>query len=262
MSNIQVMPDGAKQIKDMKLDSDSLIYNQHRFHTKQLSYQAPIAGTVYGVLLNDKRYVQSMDKAFHQAPYNNPPVHPVMYLKPINTINGHLKAIPMPKGETVVQINAAVGMVIGKTAVNVTVEDALDYVSGYTIVNDVSIPHNDFHRPNIKNKVRDGFCPIGPWIMEKKAIPNPNALTMRVNINEEIKQEIHTKHVVREAANLLSEISEFMTLTEGDVLLLGIFDGAPHAQIGDTVRIDVEKIGSLENTIVSEVEWTSGGDVS
>lgn len=252
MTYVQVMVDGSKQIKEMKLDTDALIYNKHRYHPKQLSYQAPTKGAIYGTLLNDENYVKGMDDTFHQKPYNNPPAHPVMYMKPINTVNGHLKSIPMPKGETVVQINAAIGMVIGKTAVRVGVDDAFDYVSGYTVVNDVSIPHSDFHRPNIKNKVRDGFCPVGPWIVRKQAIPYPNDVTIGVFINDEMKQEIHTKHVVRDAATLLSEVSSFMTLTEGDVLLLGIFDGAPNAQLGDTVRIEVENIGSLENTIVSE----------
>src|SRR5699024_8075072 len=111
--------------------------------------------------------------------------------------------------------------------------DAFDYVAGYTIVNDVSIPHHTFHRPNIKHKVRDGFCPVGPWIVEKNAIPDPNDVTINVSINGEVKQEIRTNDVVRNAAKLLSDVSAFMTLKKGDVLLLGIFDQAPYAQIGD-----------------------------
>src|SRR5699024_1255726 len=137
----------------------------------QFTYQAPTTGTIYGVLLNDQNYVKEHETAFHQKPYNHPPVHPVMYIKPTNTVNGHRKPIPMPKGETVVQINASIGMVMEKNAINVSEIDAFDYVAGYTIVNDVSIPHHTFHRPNIKHKVRDGFCPVGPWIVEKNAIP-------------------------------------------------------------------------------------------
>lgn len=256
MTHVQVMMDGSKQLKEMEIESGSLIH-----HSSEWSYQAPTTGTIYGMLMNDKNYVEAMDGTFHHEPYHHPPIHPIMYIKPINTVNGHLKEVPMPKETTSVQINATLGMVIGKTAVNVAVDEALDYVSGYTIVNDVSILHDHFHRPNIKNKVRDGFCPIGPWIVEKKALPNPNNVTIRVSVNGEMKQEINTRHVVREVPEVLSDVSSFMTLTPGDVLLLGIFDGAPNAHIGDTVRIEIDGVGALENSIVSEDEWVSGGDV-
>src|SRR5699024_6068286 len=117
--------------KEMILDSGALIYNGHRYHLEQLSYQAPVTGTIYGILLNDKTFVTGMDDEFHQAPYNKPPRHPVMYIKPINTVNGHRKSIPMPKGEPVLEMNASIGMVLDKTASNVTVADALDHIAGY-----------------------------------------------------------------------------------------------------------------------------------
>lgn len=262
MTRVQVMVDGSTLTQEMKLDldSDALIYNEHRYHLEQLTYRAPTTGTLYGILLNDKKFVDEMDAEFHQAPYNKPPAHPVMYIKPINTVIGHRKHIPMPKGETVVQNNAAIGMVMKQTASNVSIDNAYDYVAGYTIVNDVSIPHDTFHRPNIKNKVRDGFCPVGPWIVDKNAISDPNDIIINVSVNGDVKQKIHTRDVVRNAAELLSEVSAFMTLAKGDVLLLGIFEGAPLAQIGDTVHIQVDGIGTLENTIVPDAEWVPGGD--
>lgn len=261
MTCVQVMTDSSKQLKEMELESDTLIYNGRRYRSSDLSYQAPSTGTIYGILMNDRDYIEKMEPHFHQEPYHHPPVHPVMYIKPINTVNAHHNSIPMPEGETDVQVNATLGMVIGKTAVNVAQNDALDYVAGYTIVNDVSIPHNDFHRPNIKNKVRDGFCPIGPWIVGGDTIQDPNDIKIYVSVNSNVKQVIDTNQVIRKASELLSEVSSFMTLREGDVLLLGIFDGAPIAHVGDTVRIDADEIGSLENTIVKEAESIAGGDV-
>lgn len=261
MTRVQVMVDGAKQMKEMELESDTLIYNGLRYEPGDLSYQAPCTGTIYGVLMNDRDYVEKMESTFHKEPYHHPPVHPILYIKPINTVNAHKKYIPMPEGEDEIQVNGTLGMIIRKTTVNVTPENALEYVAGYTIVNDISIEHNDFHRPNIKNKVRDGFCPIGPWIVRSDRIPDPNDIKIRVSVNDNVKQVIDTSQVIRKASALLSEISTFMTFREGDVLLLGIFDGAPIAQVGDTVRIDVDEIGSLENRIIKETEPAVGGGV-
>src|SRR5699024_3503631 len=90
---------------------------------------------------------------------------------------------------------------------------------------------------------------------------DPNDIKIRVSVNDNVKQVIDTSQVIRKASALLSEISTFMTFREGDVLLLGIFDGAPIAQVGDTVRIDVDEIGSLENRIIKESEPPVGGGV-
>ena len=158
-------------------------------------------------------------------------------------------------------MGAALGVVIGKKAVKVEAESALHYVSGYTIVNDVSIPHSNYHRPAVKQKARDGFCPIGPWIMDRDEISDPNHLGIRVFINGELRQESNTANLIRSVARSIADITEFMTLDEGDLLLMGVPERAPLAKVGDTVRLEIDEIGYLENTLVSESDYMSGGAI-
>ena len=152
------------------------------------------------------------------------------------------------------EMGAALGLVIGKQAVAVDEENALTYVAGYTIVNDVSVPHDSVYRPAVQHKARDGFCPIGPWIIDRQEVDNPDDLTIRVFINDKLQQENSTSNLIRSVSRLLADVTEFMTLSPGDVLLVGVPEEAPQAKVGDKIRIEIAGIGSLENVIVDERE--------
>lgn len=121
---------------------------------------------------------------------------------------------------------------------------------GYTVANDVSIPHSSVYRPAIKEKARDGFCPIGPWIVENEEIPNPDDLDITVHINGELKQQQTTRNLIRSVDELIAEVTSFMTLYEGDTLLIGVPENPPLARNGDVVKITIAGIGSLENQVV------------
>jgi 5-oxopent-3-ene-1,2,5-tricarboxylate decarboxylase/2-hydroxyhepta-2,4-diene-1,7-dioate isomerase len=254
MSKAIVKFKGSLNINEVEVDpkSHSINLNNMQVTTHQTSLDAPISGTVYGTLLNYKGELEALGSAVHEAPYNQPPKAPVLYIKPINTITGFHTPIPLPSDVPELQIGAALGVVIGKNATNVTEDEALDYVSGYTIVNDVSIPHESVYRPAISQKVRDGFCPVGPWIIERDAITDPNQLTIQVFINGELKQQNTTANLIRPVSRLISELTSFMTLYEGDTLLVGVPENPPLAKEGDLVRIEIEGIGSLENKVKSE----------
>lgn len=127
------------------------------------------------------------------------------------------------------------------------------------VVNDIGIPHDSYYRPAVKLKARDGFCPVGPWVMERDAVANPDSLCLRVYINNELRQENSTVNLVRSVSRLISEVTDFMTLNAGDVLLTGVPEGAPLAKAGDRIRIEIEHVGRLENTVVPEDEWIPGG---
>ena len=109
-------------------------------------------------------------------------------------------------------------------------ENALTYVAGYTIVNDVSVPHDSVYRPAVQHKARDGFCPIGPWIIDRHEVDNPDDLTIRVFINDKLQQENSTSNLIRSVSRLLADVTEFMTLSPGDVLLVGVPEEAPQAE--------------------------------
>ncbi|GAA0590240.1 fumarylacetoacetate hydrolase family protein [Virgibacillus siamensis] len=206
-------------------------------------------GTVYGVLFNFQGELDAMEDALHEKPYNQPPKRPILYMKPKNTHNHHQGEVEMPQGEKVLQAGAALGIVFGRKATNVPAEKAMDYVSGFTIVNDLSVPHDSYFRPNIKNKVRDGSCPIAP-VIAKEAIHDEAMLPIRVFVNNEVVQENNTANLVRPMGELVADISTFMTFSKGDILLAGVPENSPLVRSGDLVRVEISTVGSLENKIV------------
>lgn len=228
--------------------------NGQHYHAKDLPLDVPISGTVYGTLLNYKGNMTDLGEALYQPPYNEPPKAPILYIKPKNTLIGSGQSIPLPTGIDEVEVGASLGIVIGKTATCITEEQAFDFIEGYTIVNDVSVPHDNYYRPAVKHKARDGFCPIGPWVVLKEEVPNPNDLEITVYVNDEIKQVNSTINLIRPIPKLIADITEFMSLYPGDVVLIGVPKNRPLVKADDKIRIQIEGIGFLENTVVKEEE--------
>ncbi|WP_046720986.1 fumarylacetoacetate hydrolase family protein [Heyndrickxia coagulans] len=232
--------------------------NSEKIPVKKLSIGSPIFGTVYGTLLNFKGELKALNDRFNRPPYQKPPENPVLYIKPVNTITGNLAPIPLPHDTDKIQVGACLGIVFKKNAMRVTENNAKDYILGYTIVNDVSIPHESYYRPAIKEKSRDGFCPSGPWIVDRDAIKDPDRLTIKVFINGELKQKNTTANLVRPISRLITDVTNFMTLYEGDTLLVGFPENPPYAFAGDHIRIEIENLGYLENTVVHQDSWQKG----
>jgi 5-oxopent-3-ene-1,2,5-tricarboxylate decarboxylase/2-hydroxyhepta-2,4-diene-1,7-dioate isomerase len=114
------------------------------------------------------------------------------------------------------------------------------------------VPHLPYYRPSIQFKARDGFCPLGPRVVPRAAIANPDALTIRVYIDGELKQATTTSQLVRPVARLLADVTEFMTLMPGDVLAVGVASPAPRIRAGQRAGIEIEGLGRLENPIVED----------
>ncbi|WP_460645953.1 4-hydroxyphenylacetate degradation bifunctional isomerase/decarboxylase [Leclercia adecarboxylata] len=204
-------------------------------------------GTVFAVALNHRSQVDAWRDAFNQPPYNTPPETAVWFIKPRNTLIRAGDAIPHPEGEQVLS-GATVALIVGKTASKVSPEEAADYIAGYALANEVSLPEESFYRPAIKAKCRDGFCPLG----ELAAVDNVDNLTIITEINGREADHWNTADLQRNAAELLSALSEFATLNPGDAILLG----TPHSRVplqpGDRVRILAEGFPALENPVVDE----------
>jgi 5-oxopent-3-ene-1,2,5-tricarboxylate decarboxylase/2-hydroxyhepta-2,4-diene-1,7-dioate isomerase len=244
---------------DVNTASNTVVIDGNELSTNDIQLDTPISGTVFGTLVNFKGVLEELGDTVNDKPYLSPPVAPVLYIKPANTFNRYGAGIPMPEGITKLEMGATLGIVIGKKAVAVTEESALDYIAGYTIVNDVSVPHDSIYRPAVQHKSRDGFCPIGPWVINRHAVENPDDLIIRVYINDELRQENSTTNLIRSVGRLLADVTEFMTLSPGDVLLVGVPEEAPQANVGDKVRIEIAGIGSLENIIVEEKAFIRRG---
>jgi 5-oxopent-3-ene-1,2,5-tricarboxylate decarboxylase / 2-hydroxyhepta-2,4-diene-1,7-dioate isomerase len=214
-------------------------------------------GTVYGTLLNHRDALAALGDAVNAAPYKAPPKAPVLYIKPRNTWVGNGDPVIVPADAPELEVGATLGLVIGRAACRVSVAEALSFVSGYVIVNDVSVPHASFYRPSLRFKIRDTFCPLGR-VVSSDAIGSPDALRITVSVDGAVVHRSSTAGLIRPAAQLLSDVSEFMTLVPGDVLSVGVAAGAPRARAGQTVRIEIEGLGYLENPFFAQAS-TEGG---
>lgn len=205
-------------------------------------------GTLFGITLNYKGLLESRLAEFNEQPYQKPPVKPVLFIKTPNTRNADGQSVVAPAGERL-QPGPALGVVIGKTASRVEEKDALAHVAGYLIVNEFSLPEESYYRPAVKAKCRDGFCSLGSEVIE---LADPHALTLKLLVNGEVRQENTTANFVRSIPRLIAELSEFMTLHEGDVLITGTPEGRVDVQPGDEVIVEISGLGRLTNHIVAE----------
>ncbi len=211
----------------------------------------PVTGTVYGALLNFRGALAALGDTVNHPPYQAPPRAPILYIKPRNTLSAHRRTITVPAGVDALEMGATIGVVIGRTACRLRAVDAMDCIAGYTVANDVSVPHPDYYRPSIRYKCRDGFLPIGPWVMAARHVPSPDALSIRVAIDGKPCLHAALSDLVRPIATLLADVTAFMTLAPGDVLLVGVPAGAPRARPGQNVAITVDGVGMLENMLVA-----------
>jgi 5-oxopent-3-ene-1,2,5-tricarboxylate decarboxylase/2-hydroxyhepta-2,4-diene-1,7-dioate isomerase len=209
-----------------------------------------LSGTVYGTLLNHRSALEALGSAVNEPPYKGPPRAPVLYVKPRNTLCGDGDPVALPQGVPELEIGACLGLVIGRTACRLPAARALEHVAGYLIVNDVSVPHLPYYRPSIRCKARDGFCPLGPRVVPRAAIADPDALGIRVRIDGELRQSASTADLLRPVARLLQDVSEFMTLLPGDVLAVGAAAPAPLVRRGQRASIEIEGLGILQNSFV------------
>ncbi|SDN61664.1 fumarylacetoacetate hydrolase family protein [Pseudomonas jinjuensis] len=209
-------------------------------------------GTLFGVALNYQGLLESRLGEFNQPPYQKPPVKPVLFIKTPNTRNANGEPVVFPCDVQRLQPGPALGVVIGKTASRVSVDDAMQHVAGYVIVNEFSLPEDSYYRPAVKAKCRDGFCPIGPEVVGADAIADPHALTLKLFVNGELRQQNSTANLVRSIPRLIAEISEFMTLHEGDVLITGTPEGRVDVQPGDRVEVEIDGLGRLVSNVVAE----------
>jgi 5-oxopent-3-ene-1,2,5-tricarboxylate decarboxylase/2-hydroxyhepta-2,4-diene-1,7-dioate isomerase len=202
--------------------------------------------TVYGTLLNFRGEVEAWAPKMNEAPYKAPPRQPVLYIKTANTWSNDGTTIPVPARAPQVEVGATIAMVM----------KAPNQVGGYRLMNDLSLPHASFFRPPVKFKCLDGFLGIGDTLLPAGSDVDPSTFVVEVRINGELKQTIRFDGLVRDAQQLLADVSAFMTLGEGDALMLGCDAGRPLAKVGDRIEISAPGFGTLTNTLVAE----SSGD--
>ena len=210
-----------------------------------------LSGVVYGALLNQRGALDEIAALAGNPPYGALPRAPVLQIKPRNTLAGPGAVVQIPPGVTDLEIGANLGLVIGRPACRVGADEALDFVAGYLIVNDIGIAHDSFHRPAIRLKARDGFCPLGPAVVARSAIPDPDALRIRTYADGVLVQDWNTADLVRSTSRLLADVTEFMTLAPGDILAVGAARPSPRARAGQRVEITIDGVGTLSSSFAA-----------
>lgn len=206
---------------------------------------------IYGVLLNDPAALARLGPALHEPPYKAPPRAPVLYIKTANTRTGEGAAVAVPAEPGRVCVGATLGLVIGHTARRVPAAQALMHVRGYVIASDLTLPHDSVFRPAVRQRCRDGFCPLSTEF-DRKLLPDPAVARIAITIDGKLVHRYSLAGLLRPAPQLLADVSEFMTLETDDILLLGAPDAAPLARAGQSVRIEVEGLGALSHSLVAE----------
>jgi 5-oxopent-3-ene-1,2,5-tricarboxylate decarboxylase/2-hydroxyhepta-2,4-diene-1,7-dioate isomerase len=181
------------------------------------------------------------------------PEEPLVFLKGERALNGHRQTTRRPAGVQNMHYECELAVVIGRKAKKVRRGDAYDFIAGYTVANDYAIRDylENWYRPNLRVKNRDGATPLGPWLVDTADIPNPMALALQTTVNGKVTQTGNTKDMIFDVPFLVEYFSSFMTLDPGDLILTGTPDGVVDCQPGDVVVTEIEGIGALMNTIVS-----------
>lgn len=190
------------------------------------------------------------------------PQEPVVFLKATSAISGPYDDLVIPRGSRKTDWEVELGVVIGKRAKHVSLEQALDYVAGYCVINDVSEREFQLERGGQwdKGKGCDTFGPIGPWLVTKDEVPDPQDLRLWLEVDGHRHQDGSTRNMIFGVAYLVSYLSRFFTLYPGDLISTGTPAGVglgqkPHPvylRPGQTVRLGIEGLGVQEQRTVAE----------
>ena len=250
MKRARVMVDGVVH-NATEADGQVLLEDGRRFWQDQVRWLPPLAPqarprTILALGLNYADHAKEL--AFQKAPEE-----PLVFLKGERALNGHRQTTRRPADATYMHYECELAVVIGRQAKNVKRGDAYDFIAGYTVANDYAIRDylENWYRPNLRVKNRDGTTPLGPWLVDTQDIPDPMALALKTTVNGQVTQQGQTKDMIFDVPFLIEYFSSFMTLAPGDLILTGTPDGVVDCKAGDVVVTEIEGIGALMNTIVS-----------
>jgi 2-keto-4-pentenoate hydratase/2-oxohepta-3-ene-1,7-dioic acid hydratase in catechol pathway len=214
----------------------------------------PIAGIrqFLGIGLNYRQHAIEAGMAI--------PTEPIVFSKSITALAGPDDELPLPPGSVALDYEVELGIVIGTTARRVALGQALQHVAGYVLANDVSERDWQLHRGGqwLKGKCHDGFGPIGPWLVTADEIPNPQQLGLTLSVNGERRQDSSTADMIFGVAEIVSYLSQFMTLLPGDVIVTGTPQGVGmgfkpprYLREGDVVELSSPQLGRQRQRVTA-----------
>lgn len=205
-------------------------------------------------------YAIGLNYAQHAAEAGmEPPKEPILFNKSASCLAGPEDAITLPKGSEKSDWEVELGVVIGKRAQNVSVEDALSYVAGYCVINDLSERAYQIERGGqwTKGKSAPGFGPVGPYLVTADEVPDPQALGLRLKLNGDYVQNNSTADMIFSVAEIISHMSEFMALVPGDVIATGTPEGVGMGmkpqrflRSGDVMELEIDGLGTQRTEVL------------
>ncbi len=189
------------------------------------------------------------------------PDYPVLFHKVAGSLIGHNQPIIVPRISSKIDYEGELAVIVGKRGKYIAEQDALAYVAGYCVANDVSARDLQFRTSQwTSGKMLDTFGPLGPALVTKDEVPDPHALAIRTILNGQVMQDASTADMIFRVPSIISSISEIVTLEAGDVIMTGTPPGIGNTRKppvfmkpGDTVTVEIEGLGRLTNTLVEEV---------
>jgi 2-keto-4-pentenoate hydratase/2-oxohepta-3-ene-1,7-dioic acid hydratase in catechol pathway len=217
---------------------------------EKFSYGVPISRPEK-ILCIGRNYAKHADEM-----KSNLPESPLFFSKLPSSLLSHEKTIALPTQVGRIDHEVELAAVIGKTASNVGLGKALEYVAGYTIANDITARElqskaKESGQPWTLSKGMDCFCPMGPFLVSADAIENPHDLQMELSVNGEIKQKANTGEMIFKIPELIVHISKHITLQPGDIILTGTPHGVSEIRPGDVIEAKIEGIGVLRNRVAT-----------
>ena len=179
---------------------------------------------------------------------------PLAFLKGPGSVIGHRAVTRRPADVKFMHYECELAVVIGKEARNVNRANAMEHVAGYTVANDYAIRDylENWYRPNLRVKNRDGGTVLGPWFVDAADIGEKVELQLRTLVNGQVTQQGNTRDFVFDIPYLIEYMSAFMTLAPGDVILTGTPEGVVDVKVGDEVVCEIDGVGCLVNTIAGD----------
>ncbi|MDI7741513.1 fumarylacetoacetate hydrolase family protein [Lysinibacillus fusiformis] len=212
---------------------------------------SPIPATkkIWAAPVNYKNHQKEMNEMFNNAPRTIEEL--ALFLKSPDSLSGPSEPIILPFKDRRTDHEAELGYIVGKKAKNVKAEDAKNYIFGYFALLDISIRGNE---ERTWRKSFDTFTPVGPWIVTSDEIEDPNDLKMTLWVNDEVRQDGSTKHLIYDCYKCFEVACNNMTLNPGDIIATGTPEGVGPIEHGDSVRIEIEQIGGFEVSVYHTVE--------
>jgi 5-oxopent-3-ene-1,2,5-tricarboxylate decarboxylase/2-hydroxyhepta-2,4-diene-1,7-dioate isomerase len=202
--------------------------------------------TLFAVGLNYAKHAQEIRSATEQEP--------LVFLKGPNAVAGHRSSTSRPADAKFMHYECELAVVIGRRARRVSAEAALAHVAGYTVANDYAIRDylENYYRPNLRVKNRDGATLLGPWLVDASEVADPMDLELRTSVNGKVTQRGNTRDMILDVAHLVAYLSSILTLAPGDVILTGTPEGVVNVDVGDEVVTEIDRIGQLVGYIAPD----------